>query len=103
MAASTGQYECLIRSAARRLKDHQRRLSQAEVATQPCGGNPRAAGRRLGRGRDAVATGLDESNQASVVSRTSPPKAPGPAKRRARSRPPTSAPSSDRAPRPTPS
>jgi DDE family transposase len=63
MDASTEQYESLIRSAARRLKGHQRRLFQAEVATLLCGGNPRAAERRFGWGRDAVATGLHEASQ----------------------------------------
>jgi Rhodopirellula transposase DDE domain len=63
MDASTEQYESLIRSAACRLKGHQRRLFQAEVATELCGGNPRAAERRFGWGRDAVATGLHEASQ----------------------------------------
>jgi Rhodopirellula transposase DDE domain len=63
MAASTEEYDSLIRSAARRLKGHQRRLFQAEVVTELCGGSPRAAERRFGWGRDAVATGLHEANQ----------------------------------------
>jgi hypothetical protein len=63
MAASTEHYESLIRSAARRLKGHQRRLFQAEVTTTLCGGNPRAAESRFGWGRDAVATGLKEAGQ----------------------------------------
>ena len=61
MAASTEQYESLIRSAARRLKGHHRRLFQAEVTAALCGGNPRAAESRFGWGRDAVATGLHEA------------------------------------------
>jgi hypothetical protein len=61
MAASTEQHDDLIRSAARRLKGHQRRLFQAEVALALCGGNPRAAERRFGWGRDAVAKGLGEA------------------------------------------
>ena len=60
MAASTEHYESLIRSAARRLKGHQRRLFQAEVTTMLCGGNARAAESRFGWGRDAVACGLQE-------------------------------------------
>jgi hypothetical protein len=63
MAASTEQYESLIRSAARRLKGHQRRLLQAEVTTALCGGNPRAAEGRFGWGRAAVATGMREASQ----------------------------------------
>jgi hypothetical protein len=63
MTASAEQYESLIRSAARRLKGHQRRLFQAEVATELCGGNPRAAERRFGWGRDAVAAGLNEASR----------------------------------------
>jgi hypothetical protein len=62
MAASNEQYEGLIRSAARRLKGHERRLFQAEVTTALCGGNPRAAEGRFGWGRDAVATGLKEAS-----------------------------------------
>ena len=63
MAASTQHYENLIRSAARRLKGHQRRLFQAEVTTALCGGNPRAAESRFGWGREAVATGMSEARQ----------------------------------------
>src|SRR4051794_28955245 len=63
MAASTEQYESLIRSAAHWLKGHQRRLFQAEVATQLCGGSARVAERRFGWGRDAVATGLHEADR----------------------------------------
>src|SRR5436305_6569031 len=54
-------YDDLIRSAARRLKGHQRRLFQAEVAAQLCGASPRCAERRFGWGRDGVATGLHEA------------------------------------------
>jgi hypothetical protein len=61
MTAATQPHDDLIRSAARRLKGHQRRLFQAEVALALCGGNPRAAERRFGWGRDAVATGLGEA------------------------------------------
>jgi hypothetical protein len=63
MAGSTEHYESLIRSAASRLKGYQRRLFQAEVTTTLCGGNPRAAERRFGWGRDAVVTGLHEASQ----------------------------------------
>src|SRR3954447_26047030 len=63
MAASNEQYEGLIRSAARRLKGHERRLYQAEVTTALCGGNPRTAESRFGWGRDAVATGLCEADR----------------------------------------
>jgi hypothetical protein len=52
--------DALIRSAARRLTGYQRRLFQAEVATELCGGNARQAERRFGWGRDTVATGLSE-------------------------------------------
>lgn len=61
MTASTEQYESLIRSAARRLKGHERRLFQAEVAAALCGGSPRAAEARFGWGRDSVATGQNEA------------------------------------------
>jgi hypothetical protein len=61
MDASTEVYEKLIRAAARRLKGHQRRLFQAEVADALCQGSPRAAERRFGFDRHAVATGLHEA------------------------------------------
>lgn len=62
MATSTQQYEALICSAAHRLKGHQRRLFQAEVAKALCGGSPRAAERRFGWGREAVEKGLHEAD-----------------------------------------
>jgi hypothetical protein len=55
------QYDSLICSAAQRLKGHQRRLFQAEVAHALCGGSPRAAERRFGWGRDCVENGLHEA------------------------------------------
>jgi hypothetical protein len=61
MTASAEQYEGLIRSAAQRLKGHQRRLFQAEVADALCGGNPRAAETRFGWGRESVRTGQHEA------------------------------------------
>jgi hypothetical protein len=61
METSTQQYESLIRSAAQRLKGHQRRLFQAEVTNGLCGGSPRAAERRFGWGRDSVQLGLHET------------------------------------------
>jgi hypothetical protein len=61
MAASAEVYETLLRSAARRLKGHQRRLFQAEVADALCDGSPRAAERRFGFDRHAVATGQHEA------------------------------------------
>jgi hypothetical protein len=61
MDASTEQLESLIRSAAQRLKGHQRRLFLAEVATQLCDGNPRQAERRFGWGRHTVTQGLHEA------------------------------------------
>lgn len=54
-------YAQLICSAARRLKGHQRRLFQAEVASLLCSGNPRQAERRFGWGRESVAQGLQEA------------------------------------------
>jgi Rhodopirellula transposase DDE domain len=61
MDASPLPVETLLRSAARRLKGHQRRLFLAEVANQLCDGNPRQAERRFGWGRDTVAKGLHEA------------------------------------------
>jgi Rhodopirellula transposase DDE domain len=61
MVNSIEVYEKLIRSAARRLKGHARRLFQAEVADALCHGSPRAAERRFGFDRNAVATGQHET------------------------------------------
>lgn len=63
MDAATEPLDDLIRSAARRLKGHQRRLYMAEVATRLCGGSPRKAERRFGWGRGTVDTGLHEARQ----------------------------------------
>ena len=52
--------DALIRSGARRLTGHQRRLFLAEVALELCGGRPRVAERRFGWGRDTVEKGLHE-------------------------------------------
>src|SRR3954453_16413586 len=62
MDASVEVYEKLIRKAARRLKGHQRRLFQAEVAHALCDGSPRAAERRFGWGRDCVGKGRHETD-----------------------------------------
>ena len=61
MGSSTEVYEELIRSAARRLKGHARRLFQAEVADTLCHGSARAAERRFGFDRNTVATGQHEA------------------------------------------
>jgi hypothetical protein len=53
----------LIRSAAQRLKGHERRSFQAEVATRLCEGNPRQAERRFGWGRETVGKGIHEARQ----------------------------------------
>jgi DDE family transposase len=63
MDAATEPVETLLRSAARRLQGHQRRLFLAEVANRLCDGNPRQAERRFGWGRDTVAQGLQEARQ----------------------------------------
>jgi hypothetical protein len=63
MERTAAHYEALLRSGARRLTGYQRRLFQAEVATELCGGNARLAERRFGWGRDTVEKGLHESRQ----------------------------------------
>jgi hypothetical protein len=60
MEASVAPFDALIRSAARRLTGYQRRLFQAEVATELCGGCARQAERRFGWGRETVEKGLHE-------------------------------------------
>jgi hypothetical protein len=62
MEPTTQPFDRLIRSAAQRLKGHQRRLFQAEVTNTLCGGSPRAAERRFGWGRDCVGKGLHEAD-----------------------------------------
>jgi hypothetical protein len=62
MDAPNPSFDALIRSAARRLKGHQRRLFMAEVATQLCEGSARQAERRFGWGRQTVETGLHEAS-----------------------------------------
>ena len=52
--------ESLIRRGAERLTGHQRRLFQAEVALELCGGSARRAERRFGWGRATVQQGLHE-------------------------------------------
>ena len=95
------QYDSLIRSAAQRLKGHQRRLFQAEVAHALCGGSPRAAERRFGWGRDSVETGLHEAGSGIRCVENFAAKGAVPAKTKTLNWPPTSAPSSSRTPRPT--
>jgi hypothetical protein len=61
MDAPTQSFDTLIRSAARRLQGHQRRLFMAEVATRLCEGSARQAERRFGWGRQTVDKGLHEA------------------------------------------
>jgi hypothetical protein len=62
MDALNPSVDALLRSAARRLTGHQRRLFMAEVATQLCEGSARQAERRFGWGRQTVETGLHEAS-----------------------------------------
>src|SRR5260370_26579412 len=61
MEACTNRVDALLRSGARRLKGHQRRLFMAEVATELCAANPRQAEQRFGWGRETVEKGLHEA------------------------------------------
>ena len=61
MEDPAARFDSLIRSGAKRLTGHQRRLFMAEVATALCDGSARQAERRFGWGREAVAKGLQES------------------------------------------
>jgi hypothetical protein len=54
--------DALLRSGARRLTGYQRRLFQAEVATELCGSSARLAERRFGWRRETVEKGLHESH-----------------------------------------
>lgn len=60
MEVSAERYDALIRSGAKRLKGHQRRLFMAEVVTELCAGNCRQAEQRFGWGRETVNKGLHE-------------------------------------------
>src|SRR3954447_20633558 len=62
MEGTTEDFDALLRSGARRLTGYQRRLFQAEVATELCGGSARLAERRFGWGRDTVEKGLNETH-----------------------------------------
>ena len=61
MEAGMDRVDALLRSGARRLKGHQRRLFMAEVATELCAANPRQAEQRFGWGRATVEKGLHEA------------------------------------------
>jgi hypothetical protein len=61
MESGTDHFDTLLRSAARRLKGHQRRLFMAEVARELCAANSRQAERRFGWGRETVEKGLHEA------------------------------------------
>ena len=63
MDGTADDYDALLRSGARRLTGYQRRLFQAEVTSELCGGSARLAERRFGWGRDTVEKGLHESHQ----------------------------------------
>jgi hypothetical protein len=63
MDGTTDRVDALLRSGARRLTGYQRRLFQAEVAEELCGGSARLAERRFGWGRETIAKGLHESRQ----------------------------------------
>jgi hypothetical protein len=54
-------YDALLRSGARRLTGHQRRLFMAEVTTELCAANSRQAEARFGWGRETVEKGLHET------------------------------------------
>jgi transposase len=60
MEDTVRRLEALIQRGAERLTGHQRRLFQAEVAQELCGGSARRAERRFGWGRATVQLGLHE-------------------------------------------
>ena len=57
---SQSQEDRLIRSAARRLKGHERRLFIAEVTLELCDGNARLSETRFGWGRATANKGMEE-------------------------------------------
>ena len=60
MGHSKDVYEDLLRTAAKRMAGHPRRLFEAEVCERLCDGNAREAERRFGWGRQTVAQGARE-------------------------------------------
>src|SRR5882757_8569854 len=63
MDGAVDRSDALLSSGAKRLTGYQRRLFQAEVASELCGGSARLAERRFGWGRATVEKGLHESHQ----------------------------------------
>jgi hypothetical protein len=63
MEGTVEQIDALLRSGARRLTGHQRRLFVAEVTTELCDGSARQAERRFGWGRETVLKALHESRR----------------------------------------
>jgi len=61
METGADRLDALLRSGARRLTGHQRRLFMAEVATELCAANSRQAEARFGWGRETVEKGLHEA------------------------------------------
>src|SRR5437867_10468093 len=55
--------DVILRSAAKRLKGHQRRLFMAEATDALCGGKARQAEERFGWGRETVQKGQHELKQ----------------------------------------
>ncbi len=60
MEDSIERLEAMVRRGSERLTGHQRRMFQAEVTQELCGGSARRAERRFGWGRETVETGLNE-------------------------------------------
>ena len=63
MLSESHEYDPLIRSAARRLKGHERRLFIAEVTVELCDGNARLSETRFGWGRETANKGMEELHQ----------------------------------------
>jgi hypothetical protein len=63
MEGTVEQIDALLRSGARRLTGHQRRLFVAEVTTELCDGSARQAERRFGWGRETVLKARHESRR----------------------------------------
>jgi hypothetical protein len=63
MSGEQEVYQELLRSAARRLTGHERRLFIAEVTQSLCGGSPRRAERLFGWSRKTASLGMHEAAQ----------------------------------------
>jgi hypothetical protein len=69
MLSESKEHDKLIRSAARRLKGHDRRLFIAEVTIELCDGNARLSESWFGWGRETANKGMQELSEGAPLER----------------------------------